>query len=128
MRLRGGPGRAWHGVRRGLRGKRRWVWTACLLAALVVFPVLASPYHVALGLALLANVALASSWALFSGPTRYLSLAAAAFYGAGAYTTAVFAAQLAEARKEIAAARAAGSRSRLDCAAEASALALDRKQ
>ncbi len=39
----------------------------------------------------------------------------------------VFVAQVAEARKEIAAARAAGSRSRLDCAAEASALALDRK-
>ena len=94
MRLQGGPGRAWHGVRRGLRGRRRWVWTACLLAALTVFPLLASPYHVALGLALLANVALASAWALFSGPTRYLSLAAAAFYGAGAYTTAVVAARL----------------------------------
>jgi acid phosphatase (class A) len=44
------------------------------------------------------------------------------------HSNPVFAAQLAEARKEIAAARAAGSRSRLDCAAEASALALDRKQ
>jgi len=38
----------------------------------------------------------------------------------------VFVAQVAEARKEIAAARAAGARSALDCAAEASALALDR--
>jgi acid phosphatase (class A) len=44
------------------------------------------------------------------------------------HSNPVFTAQLAEARKEIAAARAAGSRSRLDCAAEASALALDRKQ
>ena len=43
------------------------------------------------------------------------------------HSNAVFAAQLAEARKEIAAARAAGSRSPLDCAAEARALALDRK-
>jgi acid phosphatase (class A) len=43
------------------------------------------------------------------------------------HSNPVFTAQLAEARKEIAAARAAGSRSRLDCAAEASALALDRK-
>ena len=44
------------------------------------------------------------------------------------HSNPVFVAQLAEARKEIAAARAAGSRSPLDCAAEASALALDRKQ
>jgi acid phosphatase (class A) len=43
------------------------------------------------------------------------------------HSNPVFTAQLAEARKEIAAARAAGSRSPLDCAAEASALALDRK-
>jgi vanillin dehydrogenase len=95
VRLRGGPGRVWHAARRALRGRRRWVWTAGLLAAAAVFPAFASPYHVALGLALLASVALASAWALFSGPTRYLSLAAAAFYGAGAYTTAVVAAQLA---------------------------------
>ena len=39
----------------------------------------------------------------------------------------VFVAQLAEARKEIATARAAGAGSPLDCAAEAKALALDRR-
>ena len=39
----------------------------------------------------------------------------------------VFVAQVAEARKEIAAARAAGAGSPLDCAAEARALALDRR-
>src|SRR5512145_3437237 len=89
MGLRGGPGRLWHRGRRALRGRRAWVWAAGLLAALVVFPLLASAYHVALGLALLANVALASAWTLFSGPTRYLSLAAAAFYGVGAYVTAL---------------------------------------
>lgn len=44
------------------------------------------------------------------------------------HSNPVFVAQLAEARKEIAAARAAGARSPLNCAAEASALALDRKQ
>jgi acid phosphatase (class A) len=38
----------------------------------------------------------------------------------------VFVAQVAEARREIAAARAAGAKSSLDCAAESSALALDR--
>ncbi|HSE93874.1 MAG TPA: branched-chain amino acid ABC transporter permease, partial [Methylomirabilota bacterium] len=65
------------------------MWGIALLAALVVFPLVARAYHVALGLALLADVALASAWALFSGPTRYLSLAAAAFYGVGAYVTAL---------------------------------------
>ena len=32
---------------------------------------------------------LATSWALFSGPTRYISLATAAFYGIGAYVVAI---------------------------------------
>ena len=34
-------------------------------------------------------VTLASAWALFSGPTRYISLATVAFFGIGAYTVAV---------------------------------------
>ncbi|MBI2160318.1 MAG: aldehyde dehydrogenase family protein [Candidatus Rokubacteria bacterium] len=93
MRLTGGPGRFWHLARRALRGRRAWVWAGCLLAALIVFPLVAPAYHVSLGLALLADVALASAWALFSGPTRYLSLAAAAFFGAGAYVTAVLGAR-----------------------------------
>jgi aldehyde dehydrogenase (NAD+) len=71
------------------------VWAAALVAALAVYPLAAPPYWVALGLALLADVALASAWALFSGPTRYLSLAAAAFFGAGAYATAILGARLA---------------------------------
>ena len=32
---------------------------------------------------------LATSWALFSGPTHYISLATAAFYGVGAYVVAI---------------------------------------
>jgi acid phosphatase (class A) len=43
------------------------------------------------------------------------------------HANSVFVAQVAEARKEIAAARAAGRQPRLDCAAEANALALDRR-
>ncbi|HEU5321683.1 MAG TPA: branched-chain amino acid ABC transporter permease, partial [Methylomirabilota bacterium] len=95
MRLRGGPGRLGHRVRRTLRGRRAWVWAGGLLAALAAFPAVAPAYYVALGLALLADVALASAWTLFSGPTRYLSLAAAAFYGVGAYVTALVGAQAA---------------------------------
>ncbi|MGH7418574.1 MAG: ABC transporter permease subunit, partial [Candidatus Rokuibacteriota bacterium] len=66
----------------------RLAW-AGLGAALVVAPQVLPPYYRSLALAILADVALAVSWAFFSGPTRYLSLATGAFFGAGAYTTAV---------------------------------------
>ena len=62
---------------------------AALGAALMVAPQVLGPYYRSLALAILADVALAVAWALFSGPTRYLSLATGAFFGAGAYTTAV---------------------------------------
>ena len=62
---------------------------ALLGAALLAAPHALSAYHRSLTLAILADVALAVSWAFFSGPTRYLSLATGAFFGAGAYATAV---------------------------------------
>jgi branched-chain amino acid transport system ATP-binding protein/branched-chain amino acid transport system permease protein len=46
-------------------------------------------YHLALGISLLYFTILATAWALFSGPTHYISLATAAFFGIGAYMTAV---------------------------------------
>jgi branched-chain amino acid transport system permease protein len=55
----------------------------------MVAPQVLGPYYRSLALAILADVALAVAWAFFSGPTRYLSLATGAFFGAGAYTTAV---------------------------------------
>lgn len=60
-----------------------------LVLALVAAPAVLSVYLRSLVLALLADVVLAVSWSFFSGPTRYLSLATGAFWGAGAYTTAV---------------------------------------
>ena len=60
-----------------------------VIAALAAFPLLASGYHLALGISLLYFTVLATAWALFSGPTHYISLATAAFFGIGAYTTAV---------------------------------------
>ena len=57
--------------------------------ALVAAPEILSPYYRSLALAILADVALAVSWAFFSGPSRYLSLATGAFFGAGAYLTAI---------------------------------------
>jgi branched-chain amino acid transport system permease protein len=70
------------------------VAVALLGAALLGAPHALSAYHRSLILAILADVALAVSWAFFSGPTRYLSLATGAFFGAGAYTTAVVMARL----------------------------------
>jgi branched-chain amino acid transport system permease protein len=57
--------------------------------ALVGAPLALGSYYRSLLLAILADVALAVSWAFFSGPTRYLSLATGAFFGMGAYTTAL---------------------------------------
>ena len=59
------------------------------VAALATVPLFASGYHLALGISLLYFTVLATAWALFSGPTHYISLATAAFFGIGAYTTAV---------------------------------------
>lgn len=87
-------GRLRHHLRRVLEGRWVWVWMGGGLLLLGMFPSLAPTYYVALLLALLADVALASAWALFSGPTRYLSFAAAAFYGVGAYAVFVLAARL----------------------------------
>ena len=66
-----------------------------LCLALVAAPWHASNYQRSLLLAILADVTLAVSWAFFSGPSRYLSLATGAFFGAGAYATALTGARLA---------------------------------
>src|SRR5262245_63113645 len=55
------------------------------------FPRYASGYQLTLGISYLYFTILATAWALFSGPTRYISLATAAFFGGGAYTVAVLA-------------------------------------
>ena len=59
------------------------------LAALAVVPMFVSEYELGLMIGMATYVALASAWALFSGHTRYISLATVAFYGTGAYTVAV---------------------------------------
>jgi branched-chain amino acid transport system permease protein len=60
-----------------------------VLAAIATVPLFASGYHLALGISLLSYTVLATAWALFSGPTRYISLATVAFFGIGAYTVGV---------------------------------------
>jgi branched-chain amino acid transport system permease protein len=60
-----------------------------IIALLVLVPKFASGYQLALGISLLYFTVLATAWALFSGPTHYISLATVAFFGIGAYTVAV---------------------------------------
>lgn len=64
-----------------------------LLAALagwaLALPHYGSDFAVSLALSCLMYAALASSWSLFCGATRYLSLATSAFFGVGAYTGAL---------------------------------------
>lgn len=61
---------------------------AALLAA-GSLPWVASEFLQSLALACLMYIALATSWSMFCGATRYLSLATSAFFGVGAYTSAV---------------------------------------
>ena len=59
--------------------------------ALLFVPYFANTYWLSLAINILMYIALATGWAFFSGPTRYVSLAASAFFGIGAYSIAVLA-------------------------------------
>jgi branched-chain amino acid transport system permease protein len=67
------------------------LWSAglALVAALGTYPLYANGYYLAIGISILYFTILATAWAMFSGPTRYISLATVAFFGLGAYTAAV---------------------------------------
>lgn len=69
------------------------IWAICAIAtaALALLPRwLTDEYYLSLLISILMYCVLATAWALFSGPTRYISLATVAFFGMGAYVTAVF--------------------------------------
>jgi len=61
------------------------IFATAILAAL---PLSLSGYGVSSAIVYFANIALATAWAVFSGPTRYISLATATFVGVGMYTLA----------------------------------------
>jgi branched-chain amino acid transport system permease protein len=62
---------------------------AVLVAALAAVPWLVSDYGLGFMINLMCYLVLTVAWALFSGTTRYVSLATAAFFGVGAYTVAM---------------------------------------
>jgi len=60
-----------------------------VLILLATLPVYGSAYSVILLTAIIMYIVLTVSWAVFSGPTGYISLAPAAFFGVGIYTMAI---------------------------------------
>jgi branched-chain amino acid transport system permease protein len=60
-----------------------------ILVLLATFPLYGRVYYISLLIVILMYVILSVSWAMFSGPTGYMSLAPAAFFGVGMYTMAL---------------------------------------
>jgi branched-chain amino acid transport system permease protein len=60
-----------------------------ILILLVTLPRYVPPYFVILLTTIFMYITITVSWTIFSGPTRYISLASAAFFGVGVYTSAL---------------------------------------
>jgi branched-chain amino acid transport system permease protein len=60
-----------------------------VLILLATLPLYTPPYTIVLLTTIFMYVVLTVSWAIFSGPTKYLSLASAAFFGVGIYAAAL---------------------------------------
>ena len=60
-----------------------------ILILLATLPLYAATYTVILLATIFMHSILSLSWAIFSGPTGYISLASAAFFGVGIYTSAI---------------------------------------
>jgi branched-chain amino acid transport system permease protein len=59
------------------------------LILLATVPLYVQPYLVILLTTVFMYIIITVSWTIFSGPTRYISLASAAFFGVGVYTSAL---------------------------------------
>lgn len=60
-----------------------------ILILLTTMPLYVRPYLVIFLTTIIMYIILTLSWAIFSGPTRYISLASAAFFGVGVYVSAM---------------------------------------
>ncbi|GAP36284.1 branched-chain amino acid ABC transporter permease [Piscinibacter sakaiensis] len=72
-----------------MNARRDLVILFALAGWALAVPHYGSDFAVSLALTCLMYATLASSWSLFCGSTRYLSLATSAFFGLGAYTSAI---------------------------------------
>ncbi len=71
---------------------RRWFLPGLLLLVLILFatlPLYGPLYPVILLTTIFMYIVITVSWTIFSGPTRRISLASAAFFGVGVYTSAI---------------------------------------
>ena len=66
---------------------RNLVLSALAFGLCALLPLTGSGYWLGLGVTVAMFTVLATSWALFSGPTHYISLATAAFFGVGTYVS-----------------------------------------
>ena len=69
---------------------KKFNWQNIILAILIFFcailiPLVADGYWMSISVTIIMYFVLATSWAIFSGPTHYISLATAAFFGVGSY-------------------------------------------
>ncbi|HVP79897.1 MAG TPA: branched-chain amino acid ABC transporter permease [Thermodesulfobacteriota bacterium] len=60
-----------------------------ILILLATIPLYIPPYPVISLTSIIMYIIITVSWTIFSGPTRYISLASAAFFGVGVYTSAI---------------------------------------
>lgn len=68
---------------------RNGILAAAGLGIAALLPLTDNDYWLSIGVTIAMFAVLGTSWALFSGPTHYISLATAAFYGLGTYVVAV---------------------------------------
>jgi branched-chain amino acid transport system permease protein len=71
--------------------KRLFLWglLSLVFVLLALLPLYGTAYTVILLTAIFMYIVLTVSWVIFSGPTGYISLAPAAFFGVGIYTSAI---------------------------------------
>jgi len=75
---------------RNISKKPFWVvFLFLILLLLVTAPLYVQPYLVIFSTTVLMYIVLTLSWTIFSGPTRYISLSTAAFFGVGVYMSAL---------------------------------------
>ena len=68
---------------------RNGILAAAGLGIAALLPLTGNGYWLSIGVTIAMFAVLGTSWAIFSGPTHYISLATAAFYGLGTYVVAV---------------------------------------
>jgi branched-chain amino acid transport system permease protein len=66
-----------------------WIAGAVVIACLAILPAFASNFTISLALSVAMYAGLALSWAMFSGATGYIALSTSAFFGVGAYASAI---------------------------------------